>query len=46
MGHEPYPGEQGRTRGPVGDGITRTAGTTAGAQVNPEAMLPDAALAK
>ena len=39
MGHEPHPGEAGPTRGP--DGITRTAGITPAAQVNPDAMLAE-----
>jgi hypothetical protein len=42
MGHEPHPGEQGPDRGPGADGITRTAGITPAAQINPDAMLPDA----
>ena len=46
MGHEPHPGEQGPMRGQGADGITRTAGITPAAQVNPDAVLPDAALAE
>jgi cytochrome d ubiquinol oxidase subunit I len=42
MGHEPHPGELGPDHGPGADGITRTAGITPAAQVNPDAMLPDA----
>lgn len=42
MDHEPHPGERGPDRGPGADGITRTAGLTTGAQINPDAMLPDA----
>ena len=42
MGHEPHPGEQGPMRGQGAEGITRTAGITPAAQVNPDAMLPGA----
>lgn len=42
MGHEPHPGEQGPMRGQGADGITRTAGITPAAQVNPGAVLPGA----
>ncbi len=46
MGHEPHPGEQGPARGQGAEGITRTAGITPAAQVNPDAMLPNAAPAE
>ena len=41
MGHEPHPGEQGPTRGQGADGITRTAGITPAAQVDPD-VIPGA----
>jgi cytochrome d ubiquinol oxidase subunit I len=37
MGHEPHPGERGPTRGDV----TRTAGITPAAQINPDAVLAE-----